>query len=94
LSTSPAIRPQTTDHQQDGFQQGILGIEIDRACPPVHCGMADIDAMTTVLILFAVGFWDDDLCTIPTCIARMSQKPRDAVATLVLINAVPGVSMK
>jgi hypothetical protein len=44
--------------------------------------------------LSAVCFWGPDLRMIPTFVARMSQIERDACATLVLINALQGVSMK
>jgi hypothetical protein len=56
--------------------------------------MADIDYTATPLTLSAVCFWDSDLRTIPTFVARMSQMARDACATLVLINALQGVSMR
>jgi hypothetical protein len=35
--------------------------------------MADIDDLTPALILSAACFWDPDLRTIPTLVARMSQ---------------------
>ena len=67
---------------------------VDRGFPPANGGIVDIDAIATALTLSAACFWDADLRTIPTFVARMSQMAQDACATLVLINALQGVSMR
>src|SRR2546426_5366524 len=71
------------------FQQ-LTGKMGTRPFPPASRGMADIDDIATPLTLSAVCFWDPDLRTIPTFVARMSQMAQDACATLVLINALQG----
>ena len=53
---------------------------VDRGFPPANRGIVDIDAIATALTLSAACFWDADLRTIPTFIARMSQMAWDACA--------------
>ena len=53
---------------------------VDRGFPPANGGVVDTDAIATALILSAACFWDADLRTIPTFIARMSQMAWDACA--------------
>jgi hypothetical protein len=53
---------------------------VERGFPPANHGIVDIDDIATALTLSAVCFWDTDLRTIPTFIARMSQMAWDAGA--------------